>query len=63
MPARDPSKPPADPADWGTVRRFLPYLWPAENKGLRWRIVVAAVFCMAAFGLAYAVAKPVADVA
>ncbi|HTM96773.1 MAG TPA: ABC transporter transmembrane domain-containing protein, partial [Croceibacterium sp.] len=37
-----------DPADWGTVRRFLPYLWPAGNKGLRWRIVVAAGFVLLA---------------
>jgi ATP-binding cassette subfamily B protein len=48
MQARDPSKSPADPADWGTVRRFLPYLWPAENKGLRWRIVVSALFVLLA---------------
>jgi ABC-type transport system involved in Fe-S cluster assembly fused permease/ATPase subunit len=26
---------------WGTLRRFLPYLWPADNPALRWRIVVA----------------------
>jgi ATP-binding cassette subfamily B protein len=38
----------ADPADWGTVRRFLPYLWPAEDKGLRWRIVVSALFVLLA---------------
>ena len=26
---------------WGTLSRFLPYLWPADNPALRWRIVVA----------------------
>jgi ABC-type transport system involved in Fe-S cluster assembly fused permease/ATPase subunit len=35
-------------ADWGTVRRFLPYLWPAEDRGLRWRIIVAAFFVLIA---------------
>jgi ABC-type transport system involved in Fe-S cluster assembly fused permease/ATPase subunit len=24
---------------WRTLKRFLPYLWPADNPGLRWRIV------------------------
>ena len=43
-----PMSPPvttADPAarheGWGTLRRFLPYLWPADRPGLRVRIVVA----------------------
>ena len=42
------TRPKSDPADWGTVRRFLPYLWPAENMGLRWRIIVAALFVVLA---------------
>lgn len=33
---------------WRTLRRFLPYLWPAENMGLRWRIVVAVLLILAA---------------
>jgi ATP-binding cassette, subfamily B, heavy metal transporter len=33
---------------WGTLRRFLPYLWPKENPGLRWRIVVAVLLILAA---------------
>ena len=33
---------------WGTLRRFLPYLWPRENLGLRWRIVVAVLLILAA---------------
>ncbi len=30
-----------DAPAWGTVRRFLPYLWPEGRTDLRWRIVVA----------------------
>ncbi|HEY7806677.1 MAG TPA: ABC transporter ATP-binding protein/permease [Croceibacterium sp.] len=37
-----------DPADWATVRRFLPYLWPAGRRDLRGRIVGAAVFVVLA---------------
>jgi ATP-binding cassette subfamily B protein len=48
MSASNTSKPSADPADWGTVRRFLPYLWPANDTALRWRIVVAALFVLLA---------------
>ena len=33
---------------WGTLKRFLPYLWPRENPGLRWRIVMAVVLVLAA---------------
>ncbi|MCB2059031.1 MAG: ABC transporter ATP-binding protein/permease [Novosphingobium sp.] len=33
---------------WKTVARFLPYLWPRENKALRWRIVVAVLLIIAA---------------
>jgi len=33
---------------WRTVARFLPYLWPADNKALRWRIVVAVILIVAA---------------
>ncbi|KAK0348960.1 Iron-sulfur clusters transporter atm1, mitochondrial, partial [Friedmanniomyces endolithicus] len=32
---------------WHTLRRFLPYLWPADNKALRWRIVFASLFILA----------------
>nr|WP_309751336.1 ABC transporter ATP-binding protein/permease [Novosphingobium sp.] len=42
---------PADPAarheGWGTLRRFLPYLWPADRPGLRARIVVALALVVA----------------
>src|SRR6478735_5196309 len=35
-----------DLADWSTVRRFLPYLWPKERPELRWRIAWAGVFVL-----------------
>ena len=35
---------------WRTLRRFLPYLWPADNKALRWRIVFASLFILASTG-------------
>ncbi|SFG35170.1 ATP-binding cassette, subfamily B [Novosphingobium sp. CF614] len=35
---------------WGTLFRFLPYLWPTDNKALRWRIVVACLFILASTG-------------
>jgi ATP-binding cassette subfamily B protein len=42
-----PTKP-ADPADWTTVRRFLPYLWPAGRRDLRARILVSGLFVVLA---------------
>ena len=38
----------AAPADWATVRRFLPYLWPEGRRDLRGRILVAARFVLLA---------------
>jgi len=38
----------ADPADWATVRRFLPYLWPAGRRDLRGRIAFSTVFVVLA---------------
>ncbi len=29
---------------WHTLRRFLPYLWPADRPALRWRIIAAVAF-------------------
>src|SRR6478735_6760900 len=37
-----------DLADWSTVRRFLPYLWPKEQPGLRRRIALSGVFVVLA---------------
>ncbi len=31
----------ATPAGFATLRRFLPYLWPADNRALRLRVVAA----------------------
>ena len=33
---------------WLTLRRFLPYLWPTDNKALRWRIAWAVLLILAA---------------
>ena len=35
-------------ADWRTVRRFLPYLWPNDRPDLRWRIGIAILFVLLA---------------
>ncbi|QQN75324.1 ABC transporter ATP-binding protein/permease [Croceicoccus sp. YJ47] len=37
-----------DKADWGTLRRFLPYLWPSHDAALKRRIVFAMVFVLLA---------------
>ena len=41
---------PDDPEGWVTIRRFLPYLWPADNPSLRRRIAGAMVFVLLAKG-------------
>jgi len=46
--ARDEQTKKADPADWTTVRRFLPYLWPAGRRDLRARILVSGLFVVLA---------------
>ncbi|QUL36723.1 ABC transporter ATP-binding protein/permease [Erythrobacter sp. JK5] len=40
-----------DAEGWHTLRRFLPYLWPKKNRGLRVRIVTAMLFVLAAKGV------------
>ena len=37
-------------ASWATLRRFLPYLWPAGEPGLRARVVVAVLLVFIAKG-------------
>ena len=37
---------------WGTLRRFLPYLWPAGQPGLRARVVIAVVLVLLAKAIA-----------
>ncbi len=32
---------------WGTLRRFLPYLWPSDRPTLRWRIAFAFLLILA----------------
>lgn len=43
---------------WRTLARFLPYLWPRDNRGLRLRIVAASLLMLASIavstGLPYA---------
>ena len=49
MPPDNAANDPAARHDgWQTLRRFLPYLWPADNPALRWRIVGAVVLILAA---------------
>ena len=33
-------------ADFGTLRRFLPYLWPADDRALRTRVIGALLLVM-----------------
>ena len=40
-----------DFAGWGTIRRFLPHLWPAGQSGLRWRIGLSALLVLMAKGV------------
>ncbi|MFN3388165.1 MAG: ABCB family ABC transporter ATP-binding protein/permease [Allosphingosinicella sp.] len=40
----------SDKAGWGTLRRFLPYLWPADAPGLRARVVIAVMLVLVAKG-------------
>jgi ATP-binding cassette, subfamily B, heavy metal transporter len=43
-----------DTESWVTLRRFLPYLWPKDNPGLRMRIAAAMVLVLAAKGVTLA---------
>ncbi|PAX06840.1 ABCB family ABC transporter ATP-binding protein/permease [Sphingomonas lenta] len=56
MPPASPTQP-TEPL-WPTLRRFLPYLWPKHEPGLRLRIVLAMLLVVATklvqvFGAAY----------
>ncbi|GAA4050390.1 ABCB family ABC transporter ATP-binding protein/permease [Parerythrobacter jejuensis] len=42
------SKPPRDFDSWGTIRRFLPYLWPKGQPDLKARIVGALLLVLVA---------------
>ena len=39
---------PIDAESWAILKRFLPYLWPRNNPGLRRRIVIALVLVLLA---------------
>ena len=47
MPPDMPTSAPLPPV-WATLRRFLPYLWPADAPALRRRVVVAMLCVLAA---------------
>ncbi|MET0363697.1 MAG: metal ABC transporter permease, partial [Sphingobium sp.] len=40
MPPSTPDSTPIPPV-WATLRRFLPYLWPADSAALRRRVAIA----------------------
>ena len=44
-------KEPHTPEGWQTLRRFLPYLWPADRTDLRIRIVLALLLVLVAKGV------------
>jgi ATP-binding cassette subfamily B protein len=50
----DQNKRTRDIESWATLQRFLPYLWPRDNPGLRTRIVLAMTLVLAAKGVTLA---------
>lgn len=48
MPPDHANDPDARHDGWGTLSRFIPYLWPRDNPALRWRIVGAILLIIAA---------------
>ncbi|QHL89899.1 ATP-binding cassette domain-containing protein [Sphingomonas changnyeongensis] len=42
---------PDSPLGWGAFRRFLPYLWPADQPALRRRVVIALVLVLVSKGV------------
>ena len=44
----------ATPPMWATMRRFLPYLWPADAPSLRRRVVLAMLLVVTAKATAFA---------
>ncbi len=51
MPPDFPTPPSENHDSWKTLRRFLPYLWPADRPDLRWRIMIAMVVVLLAKGI------------
>ena len=55
MPPEQPTPPAASRHDgWTTLKRFLPYLWPQGNPGLRIRIVLASLLVLGSIALSMA---------
>ena len=56
MPPDQPASPSAAVRHdgWTTLSRFLPYLWPRDNPGLRWRIVLSCLLILASMGVTLA---------
>ncbi|MDE2436928.1 MAG: ABC transporter ATP-binding protein/permease [Sphingomonadales bacterium] len=46
---------------WGTLRRFLPYLWPHDNPGLRRRIVLSCLLILASMAVTLALPYALKD--
>ena len=53
MPPDIPASTVARHEGWGTLRRFLPYLWPADRPGLRLRIVISVILVLASVALQF----------
>ncbi|MCI4591049.1 ABC transporter ATP-binding protein/permease [Sphingobium sp. BYY-5] len=53
MPPSTPDSTPIPPI-WATMRRFLPYLWPADAPALRRRVVLAMVLVLLAKAISLA---------
>jgi len=49
-----PPGPPQGDADFRTLRRFLPYLWPAGRGDLKLRVVVAMLLVLLGKGITLA---------
>ena len=41
------ARPDTTPADFSTLRRFIPYLWPADAPGLRLRVAISVLLVLA----------------
>ncbi|MBO9601913.1 MAG: ABC transporter ATP-binding protein/permease [Novosphingobium sp.] len=67
MPPDAPSRPDRTPADWRTVKRFLPYLWQSGRKGVRTRLAMALLLILLSkltvFSMPYAMRSLTNDMA
>jgi len=51
MMPNDTGRTPDSPLGWGAFRRFLPYLWPADQPALRRRVVIALALVLVSKGV------------